>query len=53
MSKTIKIEPGTYDKLDQVRRKGETFSQAVDRLLQIAEHVQKMYVSMARSGRPV
>ena len=53
MSKTIKVDPATYTRLDQVRRKGETFSQAVDRLLQVLDHVQKMYVSMARSGRPV
>jgi len=48
MSKTIKIEPDTYTKLDQLRRKGETFSQTVDRLLQIHGHVQKMYRAMAR-----
>jgi predicted CopG family antitoxin len=48
MSKTIKIDPETYQQLDQLRRKGETFSQAVSRLLDIYNHVQKMYRAMAR-----
>ena len=49
MSKTIKIEATTYTALDQVRRKGETFSQAVARLLEIYAHVQKMYRTMGGS----
>lgn len=48
MSKTIKLEDDTYQELDQLRRKDETFSQAVARLLSIHGHVQKMYRAMAR-----
>ena len=51
MSKTIKIDPQTYLQLDQLRSKDETFSQAVDRLLSIYGHVQKMYRAMARGKK--
>jgi len=51
MSKTIKLEPDTYQELDQLRRKDETFSQAVGRLLSIHDHVQKMYHAMAREKK--
>jgi len=43
MSKTIKIQPDTYQELDEIRRKGETFSQAVSRLLRIYRYTDKMY----------
>lgn len=36
MGKSIKLEPETYQELDQLRTKRETFSQAVQRLLNMA-----------------
>ena len=33
MSKAIKVEDQVYDELDQLRGKGETFSQVIERLL--------------------
>lgn len=36
MGKSVKLEPETYTELDQLRTKRETFSQAVQRLLDIA-----------------
>lgn len=36
MPKTIKLELATYQRLDIVRTKSETFSQAVERLLDVA-----------------
>jgi len=33
MSKPVKVEDGVYNQLDQLRRKGETFSQVVESLL--------------------
>lgn len=35
MSKTIKLENKTYHRLEEVREKRETFSQAVERLLDL------------------
>lgn len=35
MSKTIKLENKTYHWLDDIRKKRETFSQAVERLLDL------------------
>lgn len=35
MSKTIKLQDGTYHRLEAVREKRETFSQAIDRLLDL------------------
>lgn len=35
MSKSIKLNEEVYADLDEVRGKGETFSQAVDRLLDL------------------
>ena len=37
--KSIKIEESVYRRLDAVRGKGETFSQVIDRLLNIVEAV--------------
>ncbi len=34
MSKAIKVEDQVYQELDQIRSKGETFSQVVGRLLE-------------------
>jgi len=36
MAKTIKLEEQTYHGLDNLRGKGETFSQVVGRLLKVA-----------------
>ncbi|GAI39869.1 unnamed protein product [marine sediment metagenome] len=35
MSKAIKLQNGTYYRLEEVREKRETFSQAIDRLLDL------------------
>ena len=35
MSKSIKLQDDVYSNLDQARGKGETFSQVVDRLLDL------------------
>lgn len=35
MSKTIKLQNGTYHRLEEVREKRETFSGAIDRLLDL------------------
>jgi len=35
MSKTIKLQDKTYYRLEEVREKRETFSQAIDRLLNL------------------
>jgi len=35
MSKAIKLDDHVYQELDQLRGKGETFSQVVERLLKI------------------
>ena len=53
MSKTIKIQATTYTALDQVRRKGETFSQAVSRLLRIYHYSDKMYRALRGPEPPV
>jgi len=37
VSKTIKLEDNTYEKLERFRGKRETFSQATDRLLDVHE----------------
>lgn len=37
MSRTIKVDNQVYEQLEQLRRKRETFSQAVDRLLKVYE----------------
>ncbi len=34
MSRAIKVEDQVYTELDQIREKGETFSQVVERLLE-------------------
>ena len=39
MSRTIKLEDEVYDRLEAVRGKRETFSQAVERLLSIVEAI--------------
>lgn len=39
MGKSVKLEPETYDELDRLRGKRETFSQAVQRLLDMANLV--------------
>lgn len=36
MGKSVKLEPETYAELDHLRTKRETFSQAVQRLLDMA-----------------
>ncbi len=41
-SKSIKLSQETYDKLDQLRGKGQTFSQAVDMLCEVAGVVLKL-----------
>ena len=51
MTKTIKLDAEVYQDLDQLRRKDETFSQAVSRLLSIYDHVQKMYGAMTRGKK--
>lgn len=51
MSKTIKLDQEVYQDLDKLRRKDETFSQSVSRLLSIYDHVEKMYHSMARGKK--
>lgn len=37
MSKTIKLEGGVYQRLEEIRGKRETFSQAVERLISVME----------------
>ena len=39
MPKPIKLEEHVYDGVDELRGKGETFSQAVERLIQTRETV--------------
>jgi len=41
MTKQIKLEDHIYHRLDQERRKGETFSDAVKRLLDLADQVRQ------------
>ena len=42
MRKSIKIEESVYDRLYDVRGKGETFSECIDRLLSIVETVREV-----------
>ncbi len=42
MSKTVKLENRTYNMLEEIRDKRETFSQAVDRLITIKSEVDSM-----------
>lgn len=35
MAKTIKVEEQEYQKLDEIKEKGETFAQVIQRLLDI------------------
>ena len=37
MSKTIKLDDQVYERLDAIRGKGETFSQALERCLTVVE----------------
>lgn len=48
MSKTIKLDADVYQDINKLRRKDETFSQVVSRLVWIHNQVQKMYRAMAR-----
>jgi len=42
MSKTVKLDDATYDKLERFRGKRETFSEAVERLLNIRDALGKL-----------
>jgi len=42
MSKAIKLDLEVYERLDQLRGKGETFSQVVERLLTIKGKVSEL-----------
>jgi len=42
MSKTIKLEDEVYLELDELRVKHETFSQAVERLLQLPRRIAQL-----------
>jgi len=39
MSKTIKVEDRVYDRLEEIREKRETFSEAVERLLKVYDTI--------------
>lgn len=42
MSKTIKLEDQVYDQLEELRVKHETFSQAVERLLELPRRIAQL-----------
>ena len=43
MSKAIKLDDQVYERLDKFRGKGETFSQAVSRALEVVEIIHQGY----------
>ena len=45
--KMIRLNHEVYQQLDDFRTKHESFSQAVNRLLQVNEHMRKMLESLA------
>lgn len=46
MSRPIKVEDQVYDLLDELRRKGETFSQVIEGLLGAREKVLELFASI-------
>ena len=42
MSKTIKLEDEVYDRLENFRDKRETYSQAVERLLELPTRIKEL-----------
>ena len=42
MAKTIKVDEEVYQKLDNERQKGETFSQVVDRMLRVVGQLKEV-----------
>ena len=51
MSKTVKLEDDTYEKLNDFRRKDETRSQAVGRLLNINQALGQLEDILERQTR--
>ena len=49
MSKTIKLENSIYHRLEEVRKKRETFSEAVDRLLGVYETLMSVKTTLGPS----
>ena len=49
MTKTIKLEDKTYQELEKIRLKNETYSQAVDRLLAFHREI-SLAVFRAQAG---
>lgn len=48
MSKTIRVDEVAYDELDKIRGKGDTFSDAIERLIRLKKAARQLELELRR-----